>query len=75
MTHPAGDGLFERVLDAATADGAGAELAVRRGALLELTEDEEGSTLLETHERGLALRLFKAGRSAFAASGEIGRAS
>jgi PmbA protein len=69
VTPAAGDGLFERVLDAATGDGAGAELYERRGALLELTEDEEGSTLLETHERGLALRLFKAGRSAFAASG------
>jgi len=69
MTHAPDDGLFERVLDAATGDGAGAELCERRGALLELTEDEEGSTLLESRERGLALRLFKAGRSAFAASG------
>jgi predicted Zn-dependent protease len=69
VTHAVGDGLFERVLDATAGDGAGAELYERRGALLELTEDEEGSTLLETHERGLALRLFKAGRSAFAASG------
>jgi hypothetical protein len=32
------DGLFERILDAATGDGAGAELYERRGALLELTE-------------------------------------
>ncbi len=69
MTHGHDDGLFERVLDAAGGDGAGAELYERRGVLLELTEDEEGSTLLETHERGLALRLFKGGRSAFAASG------
>lgn len=69
MTHAPGDGLFERVLDEATGDGVGAELYERRGALLELTEDEEGTTLLETRERGLALRLFKAGRSAFAASG------
>lgn len=69
MTHGPDDGLFERVLDAASGDGAGAELYERRGALLELTEDEEGATLLETRERGLALRLFKAGRSAFAASG------
>ena len=69
MTHLADDDLFERVLDAATADGAGAELSERRGALLELTEDEEGSTLLETRERGLALRLFKAGRCAFASGG------
>ncbi len=69
MTHVPGDGLFERVLDAAAGDGAGAELFERRGALLELIEDEEGSTLLETRERGLALRLFKGGRSAFAASG------
>lgn len=69
MTHAPDDGLFERVLDTATGDGAGAELCERRGALLELTEDEEGSTLLESRERGLALRLFKAGRSAFAASG------
>ena len=69
MTHGSGDGRFERVLDGATGDGAGAELYERRGALLELTEDEEGSTLLESHERGLALRLIKAGRSAFAAAG------
>lgn len=68
MTHAEGDGLFERVLDAATGDGAGAELFERRGVLLELTEDEEGATLLESRERGLALRLFKAGRSAFAAA-------
>ena len=68
-TTPPDDGLFDRVLDAATGDGAGAELYERRGALLELTEDEEGTTLLETYERGLALRLFKAGRSAFAAAG------
>ncbi|MBK9963963.1 MAG: hypothetical protein IPP07_03305 [Holophagales bacterium] len=69
MTHGAGDGLFERVLDGASGDGAGAELYERRGTLLELIEDETGSTLLESHERGLALRLFKAGRSAFAAAG------
>jgi PmbA protein len=69
VTLVPGDGLFERLLDAAAGDGTGAEVYERRGALLELIEDEEGSTLLETHERGLALRLFKAGRSAFAASG------
>ena len=69
MTHAPDDALFERVLDAAAGDGTAAELYERRGALLELTEDEEGTTLLETHERGLALRLFKAGRTAFAASG------
>lgn len=69
MTHPQDDGLFERVLDAAAGDGTGAELYERRGVLLELTEDEEGSSLHETHERGLALRLYKGGRSAFAASG------
>lgn len=68
MTH-VGDGLFERVLDGATGDGAGAELYERRGTLLELIEDEKGSTLLESHERGFALRLFKAGRCAFAAAG------
>ena len=69
MTPASDDGLFERLLDAAAGDGAGAELYERRGALLELTEDEAGTTLLETRERGFALRLFKAGRSAFAASG------
>ena len=63
------DGPLERILDAATADGVGAEVYERRGALLELTEDEEGSTLVSTAERGLALRLFKAGRTAFAAGG------
>ena len=68
MSARAGDGLFEQLLDAAAADGAGAEVYERRGALLELTEDEEGSTLLAAAERGLAVRLFKAGRTAFAAS-------
>ena len=69
MTHPGEDRLFERLLEAAPIDGTAAEVYERRGALLELTEDESGTTLLETAERGLALRLFKAGRSAFAASG------
>lgn len=69
MTPLPDDGLLERLLDAAAGDGVGAEVWERRGALLELTEDEEGTTLLETRERGLALRLFKGGRSAFAAAG------
>lgn len=69
MTTAPGDALFERVLDAAAGEGTGAELYERRGTLLELTEAEEGSTLLENRERGFALRFFKSGRSAFAASG------
>lgn len=69
MTGRADDGLFEQLLDAAAVDGAGAELYERRGALLELTEDEGGSTLLASAERGLALRLFRSGRTAFAAAG------
>lgn len=69
MTPASDDGLFERVLDAAASDGSGAELYERRGRLLELTEDETGTSLLESGEHGLALRLFKGGRSAFAASG------
>ena len=69
MTGRLGDVLFEQLLDAAAADGAGAEVYERRGALLELTEDEQGSTILASSERGFALRLFKAGRTAFAAAG------
>jgi len=68
MTPASDDGLFERVLEAGSTDGCGAELYERRGRLLELTEDETGTSLLESGERGLALRLFKGGRSAFAAS-------
>jgi len=69
MSGRPGDGLFEQLLETAAMDGAGAELYERRGSLLELTEDEEGSTLLASVERGFALRLFRSGRTAFAASG------
>ncbi|MEO6325407.1 MAG: hypothetical protein ABIT01_05675, partial [Thermoanaerobaculia bacterium] len=73
---PPDDGLFERLVPAIRADamgpGQGWELYERRGAGLELTEDDEGLRITESRERGLALRLFKAGRCAFAAAGAAG---
>jgi PmbA protein len=67
------DGLFTALFEAAArGEGEGAELYERRGAALELTEDEDGTRVVETRERGFALRLFRAGRVAFAASGPEG---
>ncbi len=76
MTRPetaAGDGLFEELFAAAaragSAEGEGAELYERRGAALEVSEDDDGRRVLVSHERGFALRLYRNGRVAFAASG------
>jgi PmbA protein len=67
-----GDGLFEELFDAArpgpAREGEGAELYERRGASLEITEDEDGQRVLTSRERGFALRLFRGGRVAFAAA-------
>lgn len=67
------DDLFDRLYRAALEEekgpGHGVELYERRGAGIEVTEDEDGSRLIEAKERGLALRLFRGGRSAFAAAG------
>lgn len=56
-------------MDEEKGPGHGVELYERRGAGLEVTEDEDGSRLIEAKERGFALRLFRGGRSAFAAAG------
>lgn len=72
-SNHSGDGLFEELFEAASrTEGEGAELYERRGASLELTEDDDGVRSVETLERGLALRLFRAGRVVFAASGPDG---
>lgn len=75
MTRPApelGDELFEKLLEsaklAAARDGESTELYERRGAALEITEDDDGDRVLASRERGFALRLFRGGRVAFAAA-------
>jgi PmbA protein len=65
------DGLLERLLANARCDAAAGETAEaydRRGTSIEIVEDAEGSRLSVVTERGLALRLFRSGRTAFAAS-------
>ena len=77
-THlpPPGDGLFEEIFAAAARDaaheGEGAELFERRGAVVELCEDDDGPRVLVSRERGFALRLFRSGRVGFAAAGPDG---
>ena len=74
-----GDGLFEALFEGAVArgpaDGEGVEVYERRGSALELTEDDDGVRVVEARERGFAMRLFRAGRVAFAASGADGARS
>jgi PmbA protein len=65
------DGLVERLLAGARCDAAAGETAEayeRRGTSIEIVEDSEGTRLSVVTERGLALRLFRSGRTAFAAS-------
>ncbi|MCM3875431.1 MAG: TldD/PmbA family protein [Thermoanaerobaculia bacterium] len=65
------DGLLERILAGARCDAAAGESAEayeRRGTSIELAEDAEGTRLSVVAERGFALRLFRSGRTAFAAS-------
>ncbi|HKC24062.1 MAG TPA: metallopeptidase TldD-related protein [Thermoanaerobaculia bacterium] len=68
-----GDAVFDEVFaamrDDAVGPGHGAELYERRGAFLEVSEDEQGERVLEAAERGFAARLFRGGRVAFAAAG------
>jgi predicted Zn-dependent protease len=75
VTRPASstdDGLFEEIFEAAAhgaaREGEGAELYERRGAALEVSEDEDGTRVLVSNERGFALRLIRNGRVAFAAA-------
>ena len=66
-----GDGLLERLLLNARCDAAAGETAEaydRQGTSIEIVEDAEGTRLSVVTERGLALRLFRSGRTAFAAS-------
>jgi PmbA protein len=66
------DDLFEEVLASAaapSADGEGAEVYERRGAALELVEDEASLHASVSTERGFAVRVFRAGRASFAAAG------
>lgn len=73
MTLVHDDALFDAVFRAAAeserAPMTGLELYERRGALVEVTEDEAGLATAVVEERGFALRLFRAGRVAFAAAG------
>ena len=65
------DDLLERLLADARCDAAAGESAEayeRRGTSIEIVEDAEGSRLSVVTERGFALRLFRSGRTAFAAS-------
>jgi len=65
------DGLLERLLANTRCDAAAGETAEaydRRGTSIEIVEDAEGVRLSVVTERGLALRLFRSGRTAFAAS-------
>ncbi len=69
------DGLFEELLAAASAsarDGEGGEVYERRGTSLELAEDERGLHASVSTERGFAVRLFRGGRTSFAAAGAGG---
>lgn len=71
----AGDELFEELLAAASMsalDGEGCEVYERRGTSLALAEDEQGLNASVSTERGFAVRLFRAGRTSFAASGAGG---
>lgn len=71
MTHlPTGDDLLPTLLTRAHEEGQGSatEAYERRGVHLEMTEDEEGARVLESRERGLALRLLRGGRIGFAAA-------
>jgi len=71
---PPDDGLFEELLAASASshDGEGGEVYERRGTSLELAEDERGFHASVSTERGFAVRLFRAGRTSFAASGAGG---
>jgi PmbA protein len=69
------DSLFEELLAGVSApahDGEGGEVYERRGKSLELFEDERHLHASVSTERGFALRLFRGGRTSFAASGAAG---
>ncbi|MGA7990700.1 MAG: DNA gyrase modulator, partial [Thermoanaerobaculia bacterium] len=71
----ADDGLFEELLAGVSAtgnDGEGGEVYERRGTSLELAEDERSLHASVSTGRGFAVRLFRSGRTSFAASGAAG---
>jgi PmbA protein len=72
FSHSPDDGVFERLFEAAAhaaaRDGEGAELYERQGSALEVSEDEDGTRVLVSNERGFALRVVRNGRCAFAAA-------
>ncbi len=70
MSAGRGDFLDRLLAETRCDAGAGesAEAYERRGSSIEIVEDAEGSRLSVVTERGFALRLFRAGRTAFAAA-------
>jgi len=67
-----GDLLFDGLLDAARSaerEGESVEAYERRGAALEVSEDDDGVRISESRERGFAVRVYRSGRTAFAAAG------
>jgi predicted Zn-dependent protease len=67
--------LFEDLLSdlaGRAGSGEGGEVYERRGVSLELTEDEDGLHAGVAREHGLAVRVFREGRTSFAASGAGG---
>jgi PmbA protein len=66
---PLFDELFEEAAAAERGPLAGAELYERRGWRVEITESDDGLSVTDAAERGLALRLFRGGRTGFSASG------
>jgi len=67
-----GDLLFDGLLEAARAaerEGESVEAYERRGAALEVSEDDDGVRISESRERGFAVRVYRSGRTAFAAAG------
>jgi predicted Zn-dependent protease len=72
VTGPSG--AFEDVLAtlAAREEGEGGEVYERRGTSLELVEDEAGLHASVVEEHGFAVRVFRSGRTSFAATGSGG---
>ena len=66
------DHLFQDAAAAEKGPLAGAELYERRGWQVEVTEGEDGISVTDASETGFALRLFRGGRSGFAAAGPEG---
>ncbi len=61
--------LFEKASGVERGPLAGAEVYERRGSRIDVSEGEGGISVTDATERGFALRLYRAGRIAFASSG------